>query len=150
MKKSNPICLILVAICFISSCKSQNNIAKVNFLVGTWKMENKATFEEWKPLENGLVGGSFKIKEGIRQVLETLLIKNNDGEIVYEATVPDQNDGQTIAFILNTSVTDKLSFENLEHDFPKKIQYQKISDTKIFVQVMGENDQGFSYYLVKQ
>jgi len=69
---------------------------------------------------------------------------------VLEATVLKQNSGQTVSFVLNTEVDSILSFENLNHDFPKKIQYLKQSNNQIKVSVLGENNKGFSYIQVKQ
>lgn len=60
------------------------------------------------------------------------------------ATVPNQNNRNAIPFILNREITDKLSFENLVHDFPKKIQYQKLSPKEILVKVLGSENKGFS------
>lgn len=113
-------------------------------------MENKSTFEEWNFKDNQFTGTSYKMNNDTKVITETLQISITDGAIVYEANVPSQNEGNTIPFVLNTSISDKLSFENLDHDFPKKIQYQKITDVKILVHVLGEDDKGFSYHIIKQ
>jgi uncharacterized protein YciI len=42
------------------------------------------------------------------------------------------------------------TFENPNHDFPKKIIYQKLSDTEIFVQVSGDKQKVFAYKMQKQ
>lgn len=62
----------------------------------------------------------------------------------------NQNNAQPIAFVLNNEVKNKISFENLTHDLPKKIQYTKLDETTLFVEVLGENDKGFSYKMMKQ
>jgi len=79
-----------------------------------------------------------------------LSIKKIGNRIIYEATVPNQNDGETIQFTLNTEIKLYFSFENDKHDFPKKIQYKKISDNEIEVAVLGDNGKGFSYTQFKQ
>ncbi|GAB3335471.1 hypothetical protein GCM10027429_17780 [Marivirga atlantica] len=131
-------------------CQAQQSIAQVEFLVGTWKMGGKEMYEQWENTEGILKGHSYKMVEGEKLTTETLTIKIQEGRIVYEALVPNQNNGQSIHFILNAEVKDQLSFENSNHDFPKKIQYKKIDDNKLLVNVLGKNDQGFSYYLYKQ
>jgi len=85
-----------------------------------------------------------------KKISETLLIKIIGNQIVYEATVPNQNDGKAVQFILNNEIKSYLSFENLDHDFPKKIQYKKITEDEIIVSVLGENGKGFTYTQLKQ
>ncbi len=144
---------IFASLCFLlltTSCQGQSKLDDLLFLKGNWKIEGKSTFEEWSYKENQFTGASYKMNDGNKIITETLQISIVDDTIVYEANVPSQNGGKTIPFVLNTSVSDMLSFENLNHDFPKKIQYKKITDAKILVHVLGEDDKGFSYHIIKQ
>jgi hypothetical protein len=43
-----------------------------------------------------------------------------------------------------------LSFENLAHDFPKKIQYKSLNENEIQVTVTGDEGSGFSFKQKKQ
>ncbi len=141
---------LIFIVVMTKSCTGQQPLDAVAFLEGTWKMENKETYEQWQIEDAGyLAGSSFKMKDGNKKVLETLKIRAIEGQLIYEATVPNQNQGKTIAFTHNSNVKDCLSFENLEHDFPKKIQYKKLDESTILVQVLGEGDKGFSYRLIK-
>lgn len=133
------------------SCKSQSIIPSLNGIEGTWKVEGAETYEIWqKDTKNNYIGQSYKIKKGKKIVTETLAIKEKDSKVVYEATVLNQNQGQTISFTLNTMTENVISFENLEHDFPKKIQYKVITKDKLLIHLRGEDDQGFQYYLIRQ
>ena len=132
------------------SCVGQNTVASLDFLAGTWQIEGKDTFEKWALKDGQLHGYSYTLKEGKEYTSETLVIRDDNGSIVYEATVMNQNDGKAIPFILKTADKDTYSFENPEHDFPKKIQYIKVNNAKLLVHVLGEGDKGFSYYLLKQ
>ena len=131
-------------------CLAQSNLSQLEFLIGTWQVEGKQNFESWKK-ENDTVfiGLGYKIKDSISTVTETLKLQVVKDNIVYTATVPNQNDGEAVPFTLNTSRHDLFSFENPDHDFPKKIQYQLTSEGKIMVNVLGENDKGFSFYFIK-
>ena len=141
---------LLVLFMFLCACKKDSS-CKLNFLVGTWKIENKEQYEVWEGCEKGkLKGYSFKIVEEKEHILETLTISKNNNEIIYSATVPKQNEGKTIPFKLNLEIKNLLSFENLNHDFPKKIQYKQISSDEMFVSVLGDDDKGFSYTMFKQ
>ena len=136
---------------FLNSPKTME-IKDLHFLVGTWKVEKKQSYETWKlaKSKDALEGNSYKIKDGNKQIDEYLSIKISNAKSIYTAKVVNQNNGKLVEFVLNASVKDKLSFENLEHDFPKKIQYTKRNDSTLFVAVLGKDDKGFSYNLIKQ
>ena len=119
------------------------------FLQGTWKMENKEIYEHWDILnEQSMKGFSYKIKDGKMVISEYLDITLNGVELIYTASVLNQNVGKGINFKLTKSDTSFI-FENPEHDFPKKIEYQKLSGTEIFVQVSDGGQKGFSYKMIK-
>ncbi len=139
--------LLLTMACFSFDCQGQQ---EVNRLKGTWKVEKKEKFEVWRQEGVNLVGESYTINNGERHVLETLLIKNEDGKIIFEATVPDQNEGATIPFVLNDEKVDVLSFENPEHDFPTQIIYEFINENRLLIKVQGADGKGFSFYMDKQ
>ena len=146
MKKLSPICILFLFI----SC-NETKTSQLDFLVGTWKMEGKEQYEFWENhLNNGLVGNSYKLENNEKSISETLRIKSVGNQLVLGATVLNQNDGETIEFILDPGNDEYLSFENADHDFPKKIQYARISTDSIKVSVLGENDEGFSYIQIKQ
>lgn len=134
-----------------SSFIAKDRLNGLGFLAGTWKTENKENYESWKVINDSLLeGNGYKMKAGQKVVTEYFSIKAGSGKIVYQARVPDQNNGKTIDFELNKSLKNKYSFENLSHDFPKKVQYTKLNDTTIFVEVLGANDKGFSYKMMKR
>jgi hypothetical protein len=120
------------------------------FLNGTWKMEDKEVYEHWDLMnENSLKGISYANSNGKIVIMEYLEISNIQNEVLYAATVVDQNNGDPIYFKLIQS--DSLFvFVNPNHDFPQKIVYHKIDDQKLFVEVLGKNDEGFSYFLIKK
>ena len=136
--------LMLTLTCFAFDCQGQH---EVNRIKGTWKVEGKEKFEVWRQEGVNLVGESYTINYGERHMLEMLLIKNEDGKIIFEATVPNQNEGATIPFVLNDEKVDVLSFENPEHDFPTQIIYEFINKNRLLIKVQGADGQGFSFYM---
>jgi hypothetical protein len=121
------------------------------FLAGNWKVENREDYETWTATDASRMDGyASKIRQGQKIITEYLSIKIVDGNIVYAAIVQGQNNGQPVDFILNPEVTGKYSFENPEHDFPKKIQYTPMGNTAVLVEVSGEGGRGFSYMMAKQ
>jgi uncharacterized protein YciI len=121
-----------------------------DFLQGTWKMEDKDIYEHWDKLSNqNLKGLSYRFNDGQIVVNEYLEIIKQDNEIIYTANVINQNQGKGIDFKLTQSDS-MFTFENPLHDFPKKIVYQKLSDTLISVQISDGKQEGYGYRLTKQ
>lgn len=120
------------------------------FLQGTWKMEHKEIYERWDKLnDESLKGFTYKSEGGQMFVLEYLEITRKNNDIIYTAFVVSQNQGKGIEFKLTRSDSSFI-FENPDHDFPKKIVYQKLSGTDILVQVTSGKQRGFSYRMTKQ
>jgi hypothetical protein len=129
----------------------EDELKSVHFLAGTWKVENRETYEFWAINDDcSLEGKSYRKQADKEMVTEFLSLRMVDKKITYAARVINQNEGRAIEFVLNGMLTDKFSFENLNHDFPKKIQYKKIDDSTLMVQVLGENDRGFGYKMMRQ
>lgn len=131
---------------FLMQSCAVNKTTELTFLVGTWKQENKELYEVWQQSSpHELKGYSYKMDGNQKSVTETLTIRQIKGQVVYEATVPNQNEGKTIRFVLHRPADSLYSFENPVHDFPRKIQYKVLDADRVKVQVLGAQDQGFSY-----
>lgn len=139
--------VLLLQLGFVGACQAQ---VSYKMLEGTWKIEGKEKYEVWEKTNGTLKGESYSVKDGIRRTTETLEIKEENGNVVYRATVPNQNNGAAIPFTLNVNKAEILSFENPEHDFPTQIIYEPVSESRVLVKVLGGDDKGFSYYMDKQ
>lgn len=148
--KSIKTYFILGFFIILQSCVPQNQIMRVDFVIGTWQVDGKQTFESWEKVGDTLVGESFRIIRGEKQVSETLEIKFIDNNLVYIATVLNQNGGRGIPFILNKTEKESFSFENPDHDFPSKIQYKVVSTNELQVKVLGKDGDGFSLKMIKK
>ncbi len=141
----------LLTLFTIFSFTPKEETPKLAFLQGTWKMEAKENYETWEAVnDQELKGSSYKIRGDKKITTEYLFIKISGDKATYTAVVIGQNNGQPVDFVLNKEVKNKFSFENLTHDFPKKIQYTVVDDKTLFVEVLGDNDQGFSYRMLKR
>jgi hypothetical protein len=143
--------ILSVLILFLITSCADNHAPELDFIVGTWKRESKAQYEVWQqksPTE--LTGFSYRLINNEKRITETLAIKNTNRQFVYEAKVPAQNEGKVIRFIFNPAVDSVWSFENPTHDFPKKIQYQKLNANQLKVIVSGDQNSGFSYIQTRQ
>lgn len=142
----NSLALFILFITVIASAQS----GLPDYLQGTWKMENKEIYEHWdKPNESALKGFSYSLKDGKMTVSEYLEITEINKEINYKATVLKQNQGKEVKFKL-TKKDSTYTFENPDHDFPKKIVYQKLNDKEIFVRVSDGRQKEFVYKMQKQ
>jgi len=144
--------LSIVLLLFISfnACSQETSLQKFDFLIGTWKMEGKENYESWKKNDNKLIGEVYKIENGQKSISENIEIILQENQIVYIPTVFDQNEGKGVPFELKLIENKLYSFENSQHDFPKKIQYKILNNNELFISVLGENNKGFSYKLIKQ
>lgn len=143
--KNFKLLFLLIAFPLISATtKSQNSFP--NFLVGTWKVKNQQTYEQWNLAgENHLKGFSYKVvkKENIKTEDLTLIARNDS--IVYLATVLNQNNGKHIAFKQNQIDSITYVYENPSHDFPQKITYKLIKENKLEITLFGRNNRQYRY-----
>lgn len=145
------ILFLATSLLLLLACTNGNKDIQLDFLTGTWKVADKEQYEVWeKQSSDHYTGYGYTQEDGEKFITETISIRKADGQWVFEATVPDQNEGKTIAFLLNQQEEEWFSFENEAHDFPKKIQYRKIATDELMVQVLGANDEGFSFTMIKQ
>lgn len=110
------------------SQKPTVTIADLDWIIGTRSSQQvqMLIYESWsKTSDELLTGKSYYTENGDTMLLETIEIKQIDGEIFYCPAVSNQNDGQAIEFKLTSKKPNELIFENPEHDFPKKIVYIK-------------------------
>ncbi|WP_293916139.1 MULTISPECIES: DUF6265 family protein [unclassified Sphingobacterium] len=105
------------------------------FLKGTWKVDNAEVYEHWDQLnDNTLKGFSYKMKDGQMNVTEYLELTQIKDNLMYTATVVNQNLGKPVSFTMKKK-DGELIFENLKHDFPKQITYKKLSDMEVEVRI---------------
>jgi len=74
----------------------KNDLSGLEFLNGTWKVEDKEHYEIWEIGENGELSGYTcnLLVGGSKDTVETIARKIRDNQISYETTVPNQNDRQ--------------------------------------------------------
>lgn len=147
--------LIFVAGFFVLvsfSTPKHKNLNKLSWILGKWKSESSENlqFEEWNKIsKNKYEGISYKIINSDTLVSERLVLMVEEGDIFYIPTVFDQNNNQPIKFKLSTLKNKYASFENKEHDFPKKIEYLLESRKKIKASVSNESF-SMDFHLSKQ
>ena len=122
------------------------------FLEGTWKVENKETYEHWDVMSNNSMKGfGYTLNDNKIKVTEYLGIRKEGTNIIYNAQVIGQNDGKSIDFKMTKQDSAKYIFENTRHDFPQTIIYRKLNDSTVEVSLSSSfYKQMYLYKIFKQ
>lgn len=107
------------------------------FLTGCWASEgNGATVEElWLPPAGGAMVGVSRTVKGDRMTLfEFLRIDRHEGRLSY---IAQPRGGDPVAFALTEATSDRLRFENPQHDFPQRIVYRKVEGGGLRAELAG-------------
>jgi hypothetical protein len=112
--------------------------SRAGFMAGCWEMTQgtRHVREDWRVVSpDFLIGTSATTVNGAAREFEFLRVVSKDGKVDY---VAQPNGAPPTAFTLApSSSADKLVFENLQHDFPKRIIYTKLSDTQVTASIDG-------------
>lgn len=144
----------LVAILLLAACtgnKSANNKAEgrrslqsIKWILGNWQnvTPDGTLSEKWKATSDTLWTGEGSVTDTSGNVVfneQLQLILRND-TIWYVPTVGNQNNGQPVWFMQTILTDTSVVFENLQHDFPQRIAYNKTSDTTLYAYIEGLQD----------
>jgi len=119
-------------------------------MVGTWQVDGKDQYEEWKRVDRWLLGRSYEVTKGDTVTLETMQITYREGELYYVPTVADQNNGQPVLFHFINGSPRQVIFENEAHDFPQRIGYKKKSAKHVEAWIEGVTKSGEEKRMVFQ
>ncbi|MGB3182081.1 MAG: alpha/beta hydrolase [Cyclobacteriaceae bacterium] len=119
-------------------------------LTGKWQIEGKEVYELWAfdKAEGEFAGEVYKISDGKKEVLERISLYSHEGAVVYEASVPDQNDGRAIRFVVGTE-GESMMFSNPAHDFPQQIVYKPDGSERLRVTISGQGQESRSWLLLR-
>jgi len=132
----NALKIIVLIVLFSTNIFAQDD-SIIKLFPGKWKMdtENSEVYEEWKLVnENELIGISYSIENGTKNINENLYLKKFADQWAYVAVPKNQN---ITLFALIEHSPKKFLFENNEHDFPQKISYEFHKDGKMTTAIEG-------------
>lgn len=136
--------LFLSVSLLLFSCTNNSKNEKIKasqWLLGQWKntSEEGIIAENWsQPNDSTLIATSFYIKEEDTLHFENIILKEKEGELVYETTIKGQNNDKPILFPVISETENELIFENLQNDYPQKIKYQRNLKTGITISISGK------------
>ncbi len=128
---------IIILLLLITSVNFAQDESITKLFPGKWKMETSVgeIYEEWSVAnETELIGKSFDVENGEKEVSEILYIKKFGKQWAYVAVPAGQN---ITLFALVESLPKKFIFENKEHDYPQRIIYEFSSDDKLTATIEG-------------
>lgn len=122
----------------------KTKLDQVSWLLGTWEMgfPDGHFSESWEQLNDTMLSGegSMHSAEGQLMFTETLQLILDGGNLYYVPSISNQNEGKPIPFKEKEFTGDRVVFENLEHDFPQRIVYEKQTDSTVLAYIEGEVD----------
>jgi len=149
------ICLFSILIFCLPDLKAQsqktiNDFSKLAWLEGTWKRTNvkpgQTGSERWTKISATELSGLGLTTKGHDTVsVEKLKLIVKDANVFYVADIPENK--EPVYFKLIEISETSFTCENPEHDFPKKITYQK-DDKKLKATISG-NGRSIDYFFEK-
>ncbi len=130
--------IILIACLFVSLFTQPDPLERVSWLVGTWERHSRKgpRYETWhRDAKGSLRGMGFAVANGDTTKLEGLRLLSENGSLIYAADV-SENAGE-VFFPITSDSDSMLVFENLGHDYPKRIVYQRIGMDSLNVYTEG-------------
>jgi hypothetical protein len=100
-------------------------ILLVAWLSGCWQITRGAEVidEQWMAPRAGVMVGMARSVRGDKVVsTESTIIRVRDGRLLYEANPSDQTPA---TFTASTATAERVVFENPQHDYPKRVAYER-------------------------
>lgn len=129
-----------LVVCFLHSCASASENNSMDKFIGLWETHNSESdmYEEWTKVNDSLMyGKSYVMNDGDTMIFERIELRKENKDVFYIPTVKDQNNNQPVRFQMTISNDTVFTFENNEHDFPKKITYRFVTDDSLVARLDG-------------
>ena len=135
--------MVTAAICSVllpvGARQTVPSFEKLAWIAGCWQgqMGSGVTQEQWmKPDGGSMLGMSRTVVNGKTPFFEFLQIKRDGEDLVYLARPQGKEPTPFKLVKLNESAA---VFENLQHDFPQRIAYQRQVDGSLIATLEGED-----------
>lgn len=134
---------VLFLATLLPSCQPTNALDQASWILGTWEQRTSrgSLYEQWKTRDaHAFQAISFFLKKGDTIILETVTLREEAGQLYYEPSVTNQNDGLSVQFTLQAISPNNMVFENPVHDFPQRIEYRRITQDSLVATISGMQD----------
>lgn len=119
-----------------SSLAFTQNVEFPNWLEGTWEIKTELgiSYEKWEKIDNNLLyGKTYRVFADDTIVFDTMKIKIDRGEVLFEMSANVKNTRVLAGFVLSKPTPDLWKFENPITDSPHVINYWRFESDKIYV-----------------
>ena len=144
--KAPHYCLLILLSLAGNAHANCSSLDAIDWLLGDWQtsqMNNKITTESWWQVSDySFEGLGQSLHDGAIKSSESLRLVEMSDAVFYIAKVT--HNPMPIAFQLTTCTREEATFENPEHDFPKRIEYSLINAQTIQVYVSDGANKGFT------
>jgi hypothetical protein len=140
MKLFGAYVAVNLALCSVFCCTADPDNAKVeqlSWLAGCWEMVSakRIVEERWMPPRGQtMLGTGRTISNNETMEYEFIVLRANEGRFVYEAHPSEQPSASFFSTVVESR---RVIFENLEHDFPQRIGYEKHDDDTLLAWIEG-------------
>ena len=124
---------------FLISCSYNPNVLEdVSWLDGNWKREyNDVTqIEKWQKTETGFTGQNMVVLSDT-SLMHTLDIRKT--EKYWELTKHEAEVDMDFSYVLLSSNSDSIVFQNKENIWPQTITYKKVTTNKMEIIIDGQD-----------
>lgn len=133
--------VFLLVITLLSTCKTKKKQETIlDRICGIWKIEGENAYEQWHKSNNRYISRMFSMNREDTIFSEAANLFLKDELWNFETIVKNQNNEKPVLFIQTELKADAITFANPEHDFPKFIHYELISDTVLHAYISGNSD----------
>lgn len=142
---ANALLLISLLISTNVNANTCSSLTQLNWLIGEWQTEKSASFvnEIWQKVSDDTFEGQGKTNSSS----ESLRLVKMADEVFYLAKV--SHNPLPVAFKLSHCKNKQFVFENMQHDFPNKIEYRQINSNVLQVIVSGKAEKSFTIQLYR-
>lgn len=117
--------------------QSKASLSDIAWLSGCWQgREGDAVIEEiWSKPSGGSMLGMGRTVKGNRTVsFEFMQFREENGSLVF---LPQPGGGPRVSFPLKDFFGGKATFENLKHDFPQRVIYERKGKALMWASIEG-------------
>lgn len=124
----------------VSQLSARPTVDRVVWLQGCWAMDSNGRLveEQWlAPRASSMLGVGRTTRGATLVDYEMVLIRERGEQLAYEAHPANQEP----AVFMSTTVSERsIVFENLKHDFPQRIGYERISVDRLEAWIEGQQN----------
>ena len=129
--------LVIIALAPVTLPQKKVSLQDMSWISGCWQgRQGQAVIEEiWSKPAGGSMLGLGRTVRGNRTVsFEFMQFREDQGSLVF---LPQPQGGPRVSFPLKDYFSGKATFENLKHDFPQRVIYERKGKALMWASIEG-------------